>query len=84
MITEDRSAAVRPGSVLFSSPLISLHLCFQGGVDRFRECVSRQIIFSRLSVVFMKCKADKSEHHQDASRYHQPMRILHRGPRLIF
>jgi hypothetical protein len=36
--------------------------------------------FSRLSVVFMKCKADKSEHHQDASSYYQPMRIFHAEP----
>jgi hypothetical protein len=27
----------------------------------------------------LKYKADKSEHHQDGSSYHQPMRILHRG-----
>src|SRR6267142_4735540 len=32
----------------------------------------------RRGVVFMKCKADKSEHHQDGSSYHQPMRVLHR------
>ena len=30
-------------------------------------------------LVLAKCKADKSEHHQDGSGYHQPMRILHRG-----
>src|SRR5450755_3823788 len=36
--------------------------------------------FSRLSVVFMKCKADKSEHHQDGSSYYQPMRIFHAEP----
>ena len=29
--------------------------------------------------VLAKCKTDKSEHHQDGSGYHQPMRILHRG-----
>src|ERR1700732_3139083 len=36
--------------------------------------------FSRLSVVFMKCKADKSERHQDGSSYYQPMRIFHAEP----
>src|SRR5260370_42124671 len=29
--------------------------------------------------VLAKCKTEKSEHHQDGSGYHQPMRILHRG-----
>jgi hypothetical protein len=38
-----------------------------------------QIIFKRLSTVFVKCKTDKSDHHQDGSRYDQPMRIFHRG-----
>src|SRR3984893_10405255 len=41
------------------------------------EDVSR---VSRLSVVFMKCKADKSEHHQDGSSHYQPMRIFHAAP----
>src|SRR5882762_4171155 len=60
----------------------AFHLAFYGGyggLDSFRGCVSRQMILSCPSVVFMKCKADKSEHHQDGSSYHQPMRILHRG-----
>src|SRR6266436_5329418 len=34
--------------------------------------------FSRL--VFMKCKADKSEHHQDGSSSYQPVRIFHAEP----
>src|SRR6266851_4720803 len=42
-----------------------------------------QIIFNLLSVVFVKCKAEKSEHHKDGSGYHQPMRILHRGALLL-
>jgi len=29
--------------------------------------------------VLAKCKTDESEHHQDGSGYHQPMRIFHRG-----
>src|SRR5712675_1075666 len=63
----------------------AFHLAFYGGyggLDSFRGCVSRQMILSCPSVVFMKCKADKSEHHQDGSSYHQPMRILHRGASL--
>jgi len=34
--------------------------------------------------VLAKCKTDKSEHHQDGSGYHQPMRILHRGEHGLF
>ncbi len=37
----------------------------------------------RRGAVFMKCKADKSEHHQDGPSYHKPMRILHRGASLV-
>src|SRR6267142_5232616 len=64
----------------------AFHLAFYGGyggLDSFRGCVSRQMTLSRRGVVFMKRKADKSEHHQDGSSYHQPMRILHRGASLV-
>jgi hypothetical protein len=37
------------------------------------------VSISVLMIGLLKCKADRSEHHQDRSRYHQPMRILHLG-----
>jgi hypothetical protein len=39
---------------------------------------------SRPSFVFMKCKADKSEHHQDGSSYHQPYCIAEPPSRSSF
>jgi hypothetical protein len=39
-----------------------------------------QIIFSRLSVVFAKCKTDKSGHYQDGSGYHSQCGYCIAGP----
>ena len=46
--------------------------------------ISVCLIFRRFLIelnvpVLAKCKANNSEHHQDGSGDHQPMRILHRG-----
>jgi DNA invertase Pin-like site-specific DNA recombinase len=52
---------------------------FYGGLERVRGCGLLRIILCRVRVfVFVKCKTDKSEHHQGGSRHHQPMRIFHR------
>ena len=51
---------------------------------RLQPCLVRPLINRSAVLVLAKCETDKSEHHQDGSGYHQPMRILHRGEHRLF